>query len=189
MSFVSHLVALGSLALLACTTQVGSLEDNQFQGADAGEKADFSSHDAGAPADALPPFDGPCGEGDASFETGDGVCFEYFFEIANWADARSECALLGGDLASPNDLATNGILASLVPSAFPNAWLLGTDAGSEGTWSWAGQAMSFTNFRAGEPSNGGGGAAQENCLVIEANTGGKWDDRTCLELNSYICQR
>ena len=190
MSFLSHFAAFATVAVAACTTQVGSPPGSDvFDGPDGGEKADFSSADAGSPADAQPPFDGPCGEGDASFETGDGICFEYFFETTSWDGARAKCQLLGGDLARIDDLATNGILASLVPSAFPNAWLRGTDAGSEGAWSWAGEAMSFTSWRAGEPNNGGGGAAQENCLVIEANKGGSWDDRTCLELNNYLCQR
>ncbi len=189
MTLLPHITALAAMSLVACTTQVGGPGGDDFGGADAGERADFSAADAGAPADAQPSFDGPCGEGDASFEDANGVCYEYFFATKDWAGARSACQQLGGDLARIDDLATNGILASLVPTAFPNAWLRGTDALSEGAWNWAGEQMSYQNWRAGEPNNGGGGAAQENCMIIESNKGGSWDDRTCLELNSYLCQR
>ncbi len=142
--------------------------------------------DAAPPADAFAPFEGPCGEGDAFFETNDGTCFEYFFETASWAGARLQCQFLSGDLARIDDSATNGILSSLVPSAFPEAWLLGTDASSEGSWNWDGQAMTYTNWRSGEPNNGNG---VENCLMLMSNQGGTWDDRNCNEQLGYICQR
>ncbi|MCP4444664.1 MAG: C-type lectin domain-containing protein [Myxococcales bacterium] len=181
--------ALASLLLLgaACTTQVGGPGGESDIG-DIEDLSDAVSAEAGAtPApDALVPFEGPCGEGDASFETGDGICFEYFFEDSSWAGARLKCQILGGDLARIDDAGTNGILASLVPTAFPEAWLLGSDTASEGVWTWDGEPMSYQNWRAGEPNNGSG---VENCLQVLSDQGGTWDDRNCNDLTSYICQR
>ncbi len=172
------LLLLGS----ACTTQIGTGPESDL----GDERSDVIHPDAAPRPDATPVFDGPCGEGDAFFETDDGICFEYFFATSSWAGAQVKCQLLGGDLARIDDAATNGILASLVPSAFPEAWLLATDTGSEGTWTWDGEPMSYTNWRAGEPNNGNG---VENCMLIESNNGGAWDDRNCNDLKSYICQR
>ncbi len=177
--------ALASLLLLGvgCTTQVGTPEGGLDDKEDSG---DLTGVDAAPPADAFAPFDGPCGEGDAFFETSDGICFEYFFESSSWAGARLKCQFLSGDLARVDDSATNGILASLVPSAFPEAWLLGSDTASEGVWTWDAEPMTYTNWRAGEPNNGNG---VENCLALISNQGGAWDDNNCNDLKSYICQR
>jgi len=179
--------SLAALLLLgaACTTQVGG-PGGMSADMDPEDRADLGLPDAAPQPDAQPPFDGPCGEGDASFETQDGICFEYFFESSSWAGARLKCQFLGGDLARVDDAGTNGILASLVPTAFPEAWLLGTDTATEGVWTWDGEPMSYGNWRPGEPNNGNG---VENCLTLVSDQGGVWDDRNCNDLKSYICQR
>ncbi len=179
--------ALASLLLFgaACTTQVGG-PDGVGGIDDKEDNVDVIGADAAPTPDAFTPFDGPCGEGDAFFETGDGICFEYFFESSSWAGARLKCQFLGGDLARVDDSATNGILSSLVPTAFPQAWLLGSDSETEGVWTWDGEPMSYGNWRPGEPNNGNG---VENCLVLVSDQGGAWDDNNCNDLKSYICQR
>jgi hypothetical protein len=190
MSTLSHTIAIASLVLAsACVTQVGGGVADESDDMD--ERSDVAGVDAGPPPDAAPPtFQGACGEADsdAHITTNDGTCYEYFFQGANWDGAQLKCQLLGGELATIGDAATNGILSSLVPSAFPTAWLGGTDEGSEGSWSWDGASMSYTNWRSGEPNNGSGGVA-ENCLIIESNLGGSWDDQSCAGTKSYICQR
>lgn len=190
MSTFTHTIAIASLVLAsACVTQVGTGEGMDMEPTD--DRSDVAGADAGPPPDAAPPaFQGACGEAesDAHILGGDGTCYEYFFQGSSWDGAQVKCQILGGELAVINDAATTGILSSLVPSAFPTAWLGGTDSGSEGTWSWDGAAMSYTNWRSGEPNNGSGGAA-ENCLIIESNLGGTWDDQSCNAIKSYICQR
>lgn len=191
MSNSSYILAIAASALLfsACTTQVGG--DDDSSGNSINDRTRPEGPDAGPPPDAEIKFDGPCGESgsDAHFVAQDGTCYEYFFQGAAWTGARVQCQSLSGDLAYINDEVTNGLLASLIPSSFPVAWLLGTDNEVEGTWTWAGDAMSYTNWRAGEPNNGGGAVVGENCLVMESDKGGVWDDRKCSELTSYICQR
>ncbi len=190
MSTLSHTLAIASLVLAsACVTQVGGGEGVEIDDTD--DRSDVAGVDAGPPPDAAPPaFEGACGEADsdAHITTNDGTCYEYFFQGSTWDGSQLKCQLLGGELATIGDTAINGILSSLVPSAFPTAWLGGTDEGSEGSWSLDGSSMSFTNWRAGEPNNGAGGAT-ENCLIIESNLGGSWDDQPCSSINSYICQR
>jgi len=155
-------------------------------GPDAGDN-NVVGADAGPRPDAKPSFTGPC-EGDAQFVATDGTCYEYFFQGGDWDAARVKCQLRGGDLAIIEDDIRNGVLASLVPTAFPNVWLRGTDAETEGSWTWAGEAMTFTKWRSGEPNNGAGNG-NENCMILESNLGGSWDDRSCSDINSYICQR
>ena len=93
------------------------------------------------------------------------------------------------ELARVDDDLTNGLLASFIPTAFPDVWLLGTDAQSEGLWTWGGtEALTFAKWRTGEPNNGGGGTP-ENCMIMQSNQGGVWDDRPCTQQLSYLCQR
>lgn len=176
-------LALSALLLVgACTTQVGG--EDEVSTADASVN-DVAGPDAAPAPDAPPAFTGPCGEGDAAI-VNNGNCYEYFFMKESWIGARLKCQALSGDLARVDDSLSASVLSSLVPSAFPEAWLLGTDAETEGTWTWAGPPLSYTQWRSGEPSNGGG---NENCMVMIANAGGSWDDRACNTTLSYICER
>ena len=191
MSSSLHTLALAAALMAgACTTQLSGTDDD-VPGVDAGvERADdFGDQaDAAPEADAAPVFEG-CEDGDSSFEANDGTCYMYFFQAADWDTARTRCQLIGGDLARVDDAVRNGVLASFVPSAFPEAWLRGTDAQSEGLWTWGGtEPLTFANWRAGEPNNGGGNGA-ENCMIIQSNQGGVWDDRACSEQHSYLCER
>lgn len=180
-----RLLILTSLLAPACTTQVGS---DYVASVDGGStKADTVLADAATEPDATPvvTVTGPCEEGDANIESS-GVCYQYFFSATTWESARTRCKQVGADLARVDDIVTNGILASLVPNAYPEAWLRGTDAGAEGTWTWAGETMAYTNWRSGEPNNANG---NENCMIIEATNGGTWDDRSCSGSLGYVCQR
>jgi hypothetical protein len=177
-----------ALSLSACTTQVGFEEEMMQE-----DREDEPGPDAKPRAprpDATPIFDGPCGQGeaDAFFVTQDGVCFEYFYAADDWEGAQAHCQTLYGDLAKIDDEVDNGVLASLVPNAFPIAWVRGTDAVSEGTWTWDGPIVTYKNWRPGEPSNGLN-TGEEDCMVLEGNNGGLWDDRPCSAEHSFICER
>jgi hypothetical protein len=180
------MLAMVLLLASACTTQVGGMDSYGDMNED---REDRVSPDAAPAPDALIVNAGPCGEegSDADFTSTDGTCYEYFFQGSTWAGAKLKCEILGGELATINDEVANGILASLVPTAFPTAWLGGTDESTEGTWTWDGVGMTYTNWRAGEPNNGNGSG--ENCMIIESDRGGTWDDRPCSDTTSYICQR
>ena len=89
--------------------------------------------------------------------------------------------------------AQNAVVQTLV-AGVEAAFLGATDAAVEGTFRWPdGSGFTFTNFRAGEPNNGGG-QFQEDCVVIEGTRGGSWDDRPCAPppvgtgSYAYVCQ-
>ena len=78
--------------------------------------------------------------------------------------------------------------ALLVTAAAGNeVWIGGTDAASEDTWKWdsTGTPLWYTNWYTGEPNNEGG---NENCLVFNYGTTGKWNDGWCWSKFKYVCQ-
>ena len=59
---------------------------------------------------------------------------------------------------------------------------------AEGVWVWLnGEPMVYTNWRAGEPNDGGTNG--EDCMIIEGDHAGLWDDRSCVVSYPYLCER
>jgi hypothetical protein len=72
----------------------------------------------------------------------------------------------------------------------PDAWLGGTDQAQEMVWVWVtGEPFVFENFRDGEPNDGNSDQIAEDCLVLESDTAGTWDDRSCTSLRPFLCER
>jgi hypothetical protein len=155
----------------------------------------------GAPGavDAAPPPDAqPCVEGDVQIEGG-GSCYMLFLTRSTWDTARLACQALGGHLATAASQAENDLFSSIAPSVAgsgdEDVWIGGTDQAVEGTWVWDnGEPMTFEGWRLDplEPNDGGdgpGGAKIENCMIIEGDRGGTWDDRDCPTLYPYMCER
>lgn len=84
------------LLATACTTQVGGTDS--YRDDMDNEREDFIAADAAPQPDAIPPFDGACGEtaGDAYFLATDGTCYEYFFAGSDWAAAKLKCRIIYG---------------------------------------------------------------------------------------------
>lgn len=137
-------------------------------------------------ADAPPPR--PCTGGEANASDVEGTCYVAFKSAAvrkTRANAQVACLALDMELAIVTSAAANATVQSLIPGL--DTWLGATDAVTEGTFLWPdGTPLSFTNFRAGEPNNGGG-SGQEDCLVIEGGKNGSWDDRPCGQTFAYVC--
>jgi hypothetical protein len=144
--------------------------------------------DASAPA----PDARVCDAGDANiYDPQTGHCLSYFTAVATWLEARNLCIARGGDLLVPNSAHENDLNWPLAPDVvnFPDSWLGGTDAASEGTFVWVtGEPMTYTHFRSGEPNNGGTSGTQEDCMVSEDDTLGTWDDRPCDRDYPYTCE-
>lgn len=154
--------ASSALALLACNAHLGALPD-------AAAIRDASRDGA------------PCTGGDTHASDGT-TCFQLFATPKIWLDAKAACeSVAGRQFAKILDASQNALVASLAQGH--DTFLGGTDAAMEGTWLWAdGTPITYTNWRVGEPSNGGaGGTYVENCLVIEGSKtpDDTWDDRPC----------
>lgn len=193
-------LATAGLLWAGCGARIGEAE---------GGAADAASEpDARPVADAAPTADAeivapPCVEGDQRTTGDDGTCYMLFYDAVDRDSAQAQCQGLGGDLAvieSAGEQAVVAELAALHPVDLPDSWLGGSDQQQEGTWVWpggavfyqGGAAVLFENFRAEEPNDNDADCALgpgEDCLIIEGDVGGTWDDRCCARLSPYICER
>ncbi len=109
---------------------------------------------------------------------------------AEWADAEESCRQDSGwtlaSLASP----TSQLQAELVLPPFSGGtpfWIGYNDRGVEDRFLWSdGSDPTYTNWRAGEPENGGGPYTNEDCTEIEWT--GEWDDQPCSDEQPYLCE-
>jgi hypothetical protein len=182
---VRFLVALVMGALAACgTAEIGPPPIEAEAGVDA------------APPDAVAPVAPDarvCTLGDArAYDPVSGHCIAFFEALATWLEARNACNAAGGILAMPTTMQENDLYHPIATNLLtdPDAWLGGTDATTEGTFAWIDPAEPFmyTHWRTGEPNNGGTSGTQEDCVVMENDTAGTWDDRPCTRAYPYFCE-
>lgn len=172
---------------LGCATGL----DSDAPGPDAGggQKSDEPSPMAdAAPQPDAEPTQLPCTEG--STNTTDpitGHCLMLFSSTQQpWEGAEAACSNLPGStsLAVIQSDSENELFRSLVGGN--EAWIGGNDRSSEGTFVWVdGGQWVYDNWRSGEPNNNG----NEDCVILQGNQGGKWDDRPCAQTYRYLCER
>lgn len=182
---ITTCIALWALAG-GCAHGIGGGEDiggEAGAGPDAGNKFDEPVDDG---PDASPIA--TCNAGVANFEDPmTGACYMLFDNQQNWDAARVACEALGSDhhLATVADADEGQLVATLAGNG--QVWIAGSDAGNEGNWVWYnGEPLSYTNWRSGEPNDGGSG---EDCMVLEGDRGGSWDDRSCGDSYRFVCER
>lgn len=92
-----------------------------------------------------------------------GHSYQRFDTVMDWTAAKSFCEVKGSHLATITTSAENDfVTANFLPNY---VWLGGSDASSEGTWTWiTGETWSYSNWGSGEPNNGRGGSP-ENYLT------------------------
>lgn len=144
-----------------------------------------------APIDAPPPDAEPaplCEGGDRSLSDPlTGNCYTLFLDERSWDDAQAACEQAGGNLATINSAEENTVVASF-SSGLVDLWLGGTDAEEEDNFVWVtGEPLGFEGWRSGEPNDGDDNG--EDCMVMEADNDGTWDDRDCQKTFPYICER
>jgi len=181
---------LGATLLLACNSHLGSSPGVGLDGSAAPPDAPVGpiADAASGPPDAAPPADAaPCVEGDDRVVgTTTGHCYIYFAAPATWYDARAACEAIGAHLVVSTSQQENDDFSPL--AGLLDVFVGGTDAPMEGVWIWIdAEPMGYTNWRTGEPNNGGTNG--EDCMVIEGDNGGLWDDRACDNTYGYICER
>ena len=173
------------VALVGCAHAIGDGEGigGEADGPDAGSPVD----DVDESPDAAPPA--PCNAGLANFEDPmTGACYMLFDNQQNWDAARVACEALGPDhhLATIAGADEGQLIATLAGN--DDVWIAGSDSGNEDSWVWAnGEPLAYTNWRSGEPNDGDGDG--EDCMVLEGERGGSWDDRDCGSGYRFICER
>ena len=135
-----------------------------------------SFRDAGidAPVDAR-----PCTGGTMAMVGPDGSCFVLVTTPKTYVDAKAGCEAMNAHLAYLKSAAIDTFAESFVGTL--DTFVGGSDRVTEGAFAWEdGTPFSFTNWALNEPNNGGGGAYQEDCVVIAGSRVTKrWDDRPC----------
>jgi hypothetical protein len=118
-------------------------------------------------------------------------CFTTCGANVNATTARNACDAWSGRLAEIHDAATDACLA---PKVAQYAWIGLTQAATATTpaagWTWNSTTpLTYTNWRAGKPDDGGGGEkGSEQCGALFAD--GTWDDMSCGAIVSpFICGR
>jgi len=139
---------------------------------------DAPSEDAHLIDAALPPADArPCTGGQASAVGPNGECFIFVAGPVSWAEAKAGCLAMNAQLAILDTAAKDAFAEALVTT---DVFIGATDAAVENTFVWVDNTpVVYTNWHTGEPNNGGG-AYEEDCVVVAgARTGKGWDDRPC----------
>jgi hypothetical protein len=189
-------IAAAIALLAACGAK---LEENTPTDASSADGA--RSFDASGSIDAA--IDAPidarlCAGGDARATDATGSCFVYFTGPATYANAEALCTAFGSQLAVIKSAATNATVRSLIGQS--DAFIGGTDV-TEGSWIWRRDPLdpitvgvTYTNWRSGEPNNGSTNPDGEDCMIIEGDQNGTWDDRPCAPPPAgageyaYVCQ-
>ena len=102
-----------------------------------------------------------------------------------YADARLACQAIGLDLAVPGSAGENTFLLGLLPSGWTaTSWFGLNDLAVEGTFrTVAGALPPYSAWARGEPNNYNG---NEDCAQM---TTGGWNDLTCSDLLSAVCEQ
>lgn len=185
MRYAGTLVA-GIMA--SCTGDIGDPRPIQTPGPELPDSSPSNRIEDAGLTDARDPR-ATCNIGDGRvLDEGTGHCYMLFLQPTSWSVARLACTELGGNthLAVSTGLAENQLLSSLAMGR--DIWIGGTDADTEGTWEWLnGEAVTYLNWRSGEPNDYGTNG--EDCMIIEGENGGLWDDRACTDTYGFICER
>ncbi|HUH03465.1 MAG TPA: C-type lectin domain-containing protein [Kofleriaceae bacterium] len=185
---VPRLICLLAIAALAgCDAHLG---DGELSADAAAPNIDapIAAPDSAAAVDAAPPPDAwPCVEGDDRIVGGTtGSCYFYVATPTTWLDAKAACEALGAHLVVSTSAGENTDFSAL--AGLLDVWAGGNDIAEEALWVWVtGELMGYTNWRSGEPNDYG--TTGEDCMVIEGDNGGLWDDRPCASSYGYICER
>jgi hypothetical protein len=143
-------------------------------------------------AQALTPPDTLCTSADSG-----GKKYWFCANDRSWQTARTKCQALGSefDLAAIQSAAENEFIRSHL---LVDGWVGGTDSAAEGAWRWASNGVQFwqgassgsavggayTNWKLGQPNN----TVNQDCLLLEDDFGGKWQDESCASTRDYVCE-
>lgn len=129
-----------------------------------------------------------CGSTTCDMQTHNGHDYLFCDGQESWTDARATCASQGMSLVTLDDAEEEAWVNRLASAHSTQKWWIGlNDRASEGTFVWdGGDAVSYTNWYAGEPNNAGGDedCAQLNRFYPEPG----WNDEPCSLHLRFICE-
>ncbi|MFN0252161.1 MAG: C-type lectin domain-containing protein [Kofleriaceae bacterium] len=185
-------IVLALAVTSGCYAQLADPQISQQSQLDAANGTDSAPIDA-TPIDAT--IDArPCDGGQArGTDPSTGTCVVFFSAPLPYLQAETACNAIAAKLVVIKSAQTNTHVLGLVGNVV-DAFIGASDRTTEGTFLWLDNAADplsggFTNWRAGEPNNGG--VAGEDCAIIEGELMGTWDDRPCAGIGGaypYVCQ-
>ncbi|XP_071150269.1 perlucin-like protein [Mytilus edulis] len=115
-------------------------------------------------------------------------CYFFSNDAMNWNDAKSVCESYGSmlvEVLSSCELDFLKATATVYDSSF---WLGGTDIEKEGDWIWSTSQtdITFNDWHVGQPDNWND---QEHCLLMTLEFNLEWADRSCTDINRFICEK
>jgi hypothetical protein len=153
----------------------------QIFGLDETTRSVDASIDTATPADTTTCTGGDLAMADPVY----GHCYTFFATRMPRDAGKAACEGTGAHLARISSMTENNFVLSLVGST-GIAYLGANDLGAEGTFLWDdGTLIEYSNWNLGAPDSGGG-LYEEDCVVIDGTTGGRWDDRPCLDNTPMI---
>jgi len=127
------------------------------------------------------------GELFCDFVEGD-YCYDLVTSCVTNFEAKKQCMLAEGALASIPNAAVNSRIANLIEDdSFFGTWIGLTDSYKEGDWVWEGGSdYTYRNWHDGEPNSYNG--ENEDCVGMEGEGG--WFDISCdkVYLMPYVCK-
>ncbi|KAM6451461.1 macrophage mannose receptor 1-like isoform 1-T1 [Liasis olivaceus] len=122
---------------------------------------------------------------------GRNVCFKAFLkhDKRSWADARSFCLAIGGDLASITSAQESNSLQNYLRNSgvvYTHFWLGLNYINPQEGFKWSDDSpLGYINWGYGEPNNYNG---VEHCGELNPNNNMYWNDVHCEDIYFWICQ-
>uniref|UniRef100_A0A8C7XN29 C-type lectin domain-containing protein n=1 Tax=Oryzias sinensis TaxID=183150 RepID=A0A8C7XN29_9TELE len=120
-------------------------------------------------------------------------CYKPFGDRKTWQDAQRVCRDLGAELVSIMSMKEQSWVESYfymgkaLEKTTNNLWTGLNDLLVPGMFTWSDDfEVTFTYWAPGEPNNHNG--FSEDCVEMLYETG-RWNDKSCSELNNYICKK
>lgn len=110
------------------------------------------------------------------------------FGPGTWDEGRADCVSKGGDLVVIDDRVEQDFLSGL----YNDSWIGLSDKETEGSWQWVdGISRTFKFWISIQPDNGNGDPkwGEEDCAYISTNSDGSWNDSSCNDIRSWICEK
>ncbi|XP_055010163.1 macrophage mannose receptor 1 [Boleophthalmus pectinirostris] len=119
------------------------------------------------------------------YEFGD-FCYKPYADKKTWHAAQDSCRKVGAELVSILSMTEQSWLESYLYLETSNVWTGLNDLHYSGYFTWSDKHLvTFTYWAPGEPNNHEG--FSDDCVEILQTTG-RWNDVSCMELNTYICK-